>query len=101
MTNKEIIDLIHKAIYQFMDEYENDNGEEPLSEKDELLLEVNKAICSKLRTSQRDYEMIKAMTFIKQYCNDIDECINCPMYDNCNRSEEITMFPSNWYIPEV
>lgn len=45
---QEIIDVIHKTIYQFFDVCEE--GEEmPLTDKDKLLLTVNKAICNNLK----------------------------------------------------
>ena len=50
----------------------------------------------------RDKDMINAMTFIKEYCNDIDNvdgCRNCPMFDNCDGSDD-RRFPYFWYIPE-
>jgi len=46
---KEILDVIHKTIYQFFDICEDDE-EVPMSDKDKLLLEVNKAICNNLKT---------------------------------------------------
>lgn len=45
---KEILDVIHKTIYQFFDVC-GDNEEAPMSDKDKLLLEVNKAICNNLK----------------------------------------------------
>lgn len=50
-----------------------------------------------------DREMINAMSFIKKYCKDINECISCPMYDNCHADLEFynVRFPYYWYIPEV
>lgn len=48
----------------------------------------------------RDNEMIKAMAFIKEYCNELDECKNCPMYDNCSGLFH-KRYPYYWYIPEV
>ena len=53
--------------------------------------------------TDRDKDMINAMTFIKEYCNDIDNvdgCRNCPMFDNCDGSDD-RRFPYFWYIPEV
>jgi hypothetical protein len=43
---KEILNIIHKTIYQFFDVCEDDA---PMSDKDKLLLEVNKAICNNLK----------------------------------------------------
>lgn len=45
---KEIIDIIHNTIYQFFDVY-SDEEEVPMSDKDKLLLKVNKAICNNLK----------------------------------------------------
>lgn len=44
MTKEEIIEVIHKIMYQFFDVCV-DTEEVPMSDKDKLLLEVNKAIC--------------------------------------------------------
>jgi len=50
---KEILDVIHKTIYQFFDVC-GDDEEVPMSDKDKLLLEVNKAICNNLKALQQD-----------------------------------------------
>lgn len=50
---KEILDVIHKTIYQFFDVC-GDDEEAPMSDKDKLLLEVNKAICNKLKTLEQE-----------------------------------------------
>lgn len=49
---KEIIDIVHKSIYPFFDVCENE--EEPLSDKDKLLLKVNKAICNNLKALKQE-----------------------------------------------
>ena len=49
---KEIIDVIHKTIYQFFDVYD-DEKEVPISDKGKLLLKVNKTICNNLKTLQQ------------------------------------------------
>lgn len=52
----EILNIIHKTIYQFFDVCEDDE-EAPMSDKDKLLLEVNKAICNNLKAlEQQPYE---------------------------------------------
>ena len=48
----EILDVIHKTIYQFFDVC-GDDEEVPMSDKDKLLLEVNKAICNALKALER------------------------------------------------
>ncbi len=45
---KEIIDIIHNTIYQIFDVC-SDEEEVPMSDKDKLLLKVNKAICNNLK----------------------------------------------------
>ena len=50
---KEILDVIHKTIYQFFDVC-GDDEEVPISDKDKLLLEVNKAICNNLKALEQE-----------------------------------------------
>ena len=54
---KEILDVIHKTIYQFFDVCEDDE-EVPMSDKDKLLLEVNKAICNNLKALEQEHRWI-------------------------------------------
>lgn len=49
---KEILNVIHKTIYQFFDVC-GDDEEVPISDKDKLLLEVNKAICNNLKALEQ------------------------------------------------
>lgn len=49
---KEILNVIHNTIYQFIDVC-SDNEEVPMSDKDKLLLEVNKAICNNLKALEQ------------------------------------------------
>ena len=49
----EILDVIHKTIYQYFDVC-GDDEEVPMSDKDKLLLEVNKAICNNLKALERE-----------------------------------------------
>lgn len=53
---KEILDIIHKTIYQFFDVC-GDEEEAPMSDKDKLLLEVNKAICNNLKEVYNELDM--------------------------------------------
>lgn len=53
MTKDSVIDIIHKTIYDFFDVAEDDS-EEPINEKDKLLLEVNKAICNAIKNMPDD-----------------------------------------------
>lgn len=56
---KEILDIIHKTIYQFFDVC-GDDEEVPMSDKIELLLEINKAICDNLKALEQEPFMNKA-----------------------------------------
>ena len=58
MTKEDIIDVIHNTIYQFFDVC-GDNEEVPLSDKDELLLSVNKAICNNIKALEEEPFMNK------------------------------------------
>ena len=49
---KEILNVIHNTIYQFIDVC-SDDEEVPMSDKDKLLLEVNKAICNNLKALEQ------------------------------------------------
>ncbi len=53
----EILDIIHDTIYQFFDICEDDE-EVPMSDKDKLLLEVNKAICNNLKALEQERKWI-------------------------------------------
>ena len=48
----EILNVIHNTIYQFFDVC-GDDEEVPMSDKDKLLLEVNKAICNNLKALEQ------------------------------------------------
>ena len=50
---KEILNVIHNTIYQFFDVC-SDDEEVPISDKDKLLLEVNKAICNNLKALEQE-----------------------------------------------
>ena len=53
---KEILDVIHNTIYQFFDVC-GDNEEAPMSDKDKLLLDVNKAVCNNLKALESESRM--------------------------------------------
>lgn len=53
MTKDAVIDVVHKTIYGFFDVVADDS-EEPMNEKDELLLEVNKAVCNAVKEMPDD-----------------------------------------------
>lgn len=54
----EILDVIHNTIYQFFDVCGDDEEEAPMSDKDKLLLEVNKAICNNLKALEQEPKWI-------------------------------------------
>ena len=49
VSKQAVIDLIHKTIYGFFDIAE-DESEESMTAKDNLLLEINKAICNGVKS---------------------------------------------------
>ena len=53
MTKDAVIDCVHKTIYGFFDVVADDS-EEPMNEKDKLLLEVNKAVCNAIKEMPDD-----------------------------------------------
>ena len=71
MTKEAIIEVIHKTIYQFFDVC-GDNEEVPLSDKDKLLLSVNKAICNNIKTLEQEPETAHFIL--------LDECVNSGYY---------------------
>lgn len=48
INRQAVLDVVHKSIFEFFDICD-DNSEEPINEKDKLLLEVNKAICNAIK----------------------------------------------------
>ena len=50
ISKKQAIDIVHKTIYEFFD-IVDDNSEEPMTEKDIVLLEVNKKICNNIKNA--------------------------------------------------
>ena len=65
-----MIDVVHDTIYQFFGE--SGGEEEPLTEKQMLLLNVNKAICENLRAIEICDDAIsreKAMDIVSDYYN--------------------------------
>lgn len=48
MTREEVLKIIHETIYQYFDVCA-DEEETPISDKDKLLLEINKSICNKIK----------------------------------------------------
>jgi len=50
---KIIIDIVHKTIYGFFDVC-GDDEETPMTDKDKLLLKVNKAICNNIKTLEQE-----------------------------------------------
>lgn len=63
MTKDSVIDIIHKTIYGFFDVVEDDS-EEPINEKDKLLLEVNKTLCNAIRETPDDERKMGRWEFV-------------------------------------
>lgn len=49
VSREAVIDLIHKTILTFFDIADDDDEDTPISEKDKLLLTVNKTICNAIK----------------------------------------------------
>lgn len=60
---KEILNVIHNTIYQFVC---GDYKEVPMSDKDELLLQVNQAICNNLKALEQQPILDKIRAEIEQ-----------------------------------
>lgn len=52
MTREKVLRIIHETIYQYFDVC-GDNEETPISDKDKLLLEINKSICNNIKENWR------------------------------------------------
>ena len=92
MTKDAVIDVIHKTIYGFFSIVEDDS-EEPISEKDKLLLEVNKAVCNAVKEmpdeERKTGRWLKdgENDFLCSVCNngykDQPTCMGKPMFMFC------------------
>jgi len=77
ISRQAAIDLIHKTIYGFFDIVDNES-EEPISEKDRLLLEVNKVISNGIKDLSPAQPERKKGKWIKQNpLVDTEECSLC------------------------
>ena len=52
MTREEVLKIIYETIYQYFDVC-SDEEETPISDKDKLLLEINKSISNKIKENWR------------------------------------------------
>ena len=85
---KEILDVIHKTIYQFFDVC-GDEEEVPISDKDKLLLEVNKAICDNLKALEQESILDKIRYEVLEYIDDIDIAYEiCGIFDKYSAESE-------------
>lgn len=80
---KDILDIIHKTIYQFFDVC-GDDEEVPVSDKDKLLLEVNKAICNNLKALEQEpcEDAINRIDTRIIHTDGLEEGIRCAMCTN-------------------
>lgn len=78
---KEIIDIIHKTIYQFFDKC-GDNEEMPLTDRDKLLLSVNKAICNNLKALEPKTGHWIEVDRNRYSCSNCSHCFSIVPEDN-------------------
>lgn len=76
MTKDAVIDIIHKTIYGFFDIAEDDS-EEPINEKDKLLLEVNKAVCNAIKDMPDDEQKTGKWIFGSTLGHSWMKCSEC------------------------
>lgn len=91
IDRKSVIDVVHKAIFDFFDIVDDDD-ESPMTHKDEQLLKLNKAIVTKIKalpSAERHGEWIQKSTsgesfytcsrcgFIAWEHEDTNYCPNC------------------------
>lgn len=67
---KEILNIIHKTIYQFFDVC-GDDEEAPMSDRDKLLLEVNKAICNNLNALEQESKWVPVSERLPEIHQDV------------------------------
>lgn len=72
---KEILNIIHKTIHQFFDASEDDK-EVPMSDKDKLLLEVNKAICNNLKALEQEQRWIPVSERLPEVGSEVLVCFD-------------------------
>ena len=93
MTGKDIktiIDIVHKTIYGFFDVCDE---EVPMTDKDKLLLEINKAICSNIKTLECEpCEVITPQPKMGRWIDD-----KCSV---CGKGIEDLISSSEWYVNE-
>lgn len=73
MTKNEAIDIVHNTILGFFD-LAADDSEEPISEKDKLLLEINKAVCNAIKEMPDDGRKVGAGRWIRHINNRLGKC---------------------------
>jgi len=91
VNKQSAIDTIHKIIYGFFDVTEDDS-EEPISEKDKLLLAVNKAICNGIKampSAQPEQRWIPCSERLPEYGQfvlvSINGSVGCDVLMHCNK----------------
>ena len=114
IDRRAVINMIHKVIYDFFD-VADDESEEPISEKDELLLEVNKAICNKVKnlpsaeptiskkeSEQTDWKTDHGYMWLCPSCglavhSDYDKCVRCGSERPATESDREEWIPVTWH----
>lgn len=52
----------------------------------------------RLFENKRDKDMINAMALLQEYCKEQHGCSSCPMFENCNSSDDYKRYPYYWNI---
>lgn len=94
VTKAEVIDTIHKTIYGFFD-IADDDSEEPINDKDELLLTINKAISNAVKA----LPSVKPQRSRGKWIQTKDDCDGVNFYDfsfECSKCGKEQSFKSNY-----
>lgn len=79
ISRRSAIDLIHKTVYGFFDIVDNES-EEPMSEKDKLLLEVNKVVSNGIKDLPSAQPERKKGKWVDPAAIDVYRCSVCEEY---------------------
>ena len=96
---KEILDEVHKTICQFFD-VRDDDEEVPMSDKNKLLLEVNKAICDNLKELEQEPFINKACVSNK-VCEHDKEVVLDKIRTDIQRLRDCSCYCSDGVIDDV
>lgn len=94
ITKAEVIDTIHKTIYGFFD-IADDDSEEPMSDKDKLLLTINKALSNAVKA----LPSVTPQRSKGKWIQTKDDCDGVNFYDfsfECSKCKKEQSFKSNY-----